>query len=92
MAKTPSAGATPWRDRPFLSIQNAAELCACSAAKLYGMEKAGLLTFKRLGGKTLIATPSLIAYLDTAEAWVPSKRAEKATAAARKASASAWAE
>ena len=59
------AGATPWRDRPFLTLQDAAEIVGCSTATLYGAAAAERLELCRLGGRTLVKTPSLVAYIAT---------------------------
>lgn len=90
------AGAMQWRDRPYLSMKDAAELAVCSRSSLYTAANEGRLELRRLNGRTLVETKSLIAFLGTAERWTPSKQSKKATAAATdariKAAASAWAD
>lgn len=83
-------GTTPWRERPFLTLQDAAEIVGCSPATLYGAAAAERLEFCRLGGRTLVKTPSLIAYIGTAKPWVPCPRTRKATEARKKAAVHAW--
>lgn len=85
-----NASATPWRDRPFLKIKDAAEIVGCSPATLYGAAHDGKLTLSRLGGRTLVETPSLIAYIATAEKWTPSGRSKKATEARSEAARASW--
>jgi len=84
------AGATPWRDRPFLTLQDAAEIVGCSTATLYGAAAAERLELCRLGGRTLVKTPSLVAYIATAKRWTPSPKTKQATEARKKAAADGW--
>lgn len=84
------AGSTPWRERPFLTLQDAAEIVGCSTATLYGAAAAERLELCRLGGRTLVKTPSLIAYIGTAKPWTPCARTKKATEARKQAAAAAW--
>lgn len=68
----------PWRERPLLNLQDASKLLGVSTASIYRFEREGRLVFTRLAGRTLIETPSLIALVDSTEAWSPSGRPEKA--------------
>lgn len=62
---------TPWRERPALTLQLAAQIVGLSTASLYLAEARGDLAFLRLGGRTLVQTASLIKYVDGAEAYKP---------------------
>lgn len=70
----------PWRDRPHLQLQTAAEIAGVSEASLYRFASEGLLTFVRLAGRTLVETPSLLAFIARAEPWTPSERGAAARA------------
>lgn len=61
----------PWRDRPLTTLQAAAEISGLSTGTLYRFEKAGKLSFKRLGGRTLVDTQSLIELVDSAGDYAP---------------------
>lgn len=73
--------ATPWRDRPFQQMQTASEIAGLSPASLYRFAAEGRLILKKLGGRTLVDTSSLIALIGEAEPWSPSDRADRARAA-----------
>lgn len=66
--------AVRWQDRPYQQVAIASEIAQVSEATLYKAAKEGLLTFVRLSGRTLVDTPSLVAFLSRAEPWVPSDR------------------
>lgn len=68
----------PWRERPYLQMQAAAEIAAISTASIYRAAEQGQLTLKRLAGRTLVDTKTLIAFIDTAEPWTPSDRGKEA--------------
>lgn len=94
-AKQPAATSDPkaihWRDCPLTSLQSAAKITGCSPATLYAAEKRGGLTFKRLGGRTLIETASLIKYVESASDWAPrSGRVEAACDARRERARASW--
>jgi predicted DNA-binding transcriptional regulator AlpA len=80
----------PWRDRPLLRMQEGSKVSGLSTASLYRAASEGRLTLKRLYGRTLIETPSLIALINSAEDWVRSGRADKAHAARTERSRAAW--
>jgi hypothetical protein len=63
------AASIPWRERPLHSMQVAATIVGVSRASLYRLASEGRLTLKRLAGRTLVETQSLIALIDTAEDW-----------------------
>lgn len=71
---------TPWRDRPLHTMKTAAELCGVSIASLYRFSDEGRLTLRRLGGRTLVDTKSLIALIESAENWTPYDRGKEARA------------
>lgn len=71
----------PWRERPLLSLQTASEIVGVSVASLYRFESEKRLVFRRLGGRTLVVTPSLVALVDAAEPWTASTLTNKALAA-----------
>ena len=86
------ARSTPWRDRPFQRTQNAAEIIGLSVPSIYKLAREGRLVLKRLGGRTLVETGSLIALMDAAEDWVPSDRTGKAVAKRIEQSRAGWAD
>lgn len=79
----------PWQHTTFLPLKRAGEIAGLSPASLYAYQKDGRVEFKRLGGRTLVTTKSIIALLETAEEWTPldrgsagrAKRIERARAA-----------
>lgn len=71
---------TRWQDRPLLSLQLASEIAAISAASLYRYADAGRLNLRRLAGRTLVETGSLIELMNSAEPWKPSQRGKEARA------------
>lgn len=71
---------TPWRDRPLHPMKTAAEICGVSIASLYRFSDEGRLTLRRLGGRTLVDTKSLIALVESAEKWTPYDRGKEARA------------
>jgi hypothetical protein len=74
-------GETPWRERPYQTIANTADLSCRSKASVYGLINRGLLRAAKLEGKTVIETGSLIALFERAESWDPD---HKRVAAANK--------
>ncbi|WP_156041775.1 helix-turn-helix domain-containing protein [Bradyrhizobium sp. URHD0069] len=71
---------TPWRERPLQPMKVAAELCGVSIASLYRFSDEGRLVLRRLGGRTLVETKSLIALIESAEDWTPYDRGKEARA------------
>ena len=84
-----SEQSVPWRERPLLSLQTASEIIGVSVASLYRFENEKRLVFRRLGGRTLVVTPSLVALIDAAEPWAASTLTSKAVAARAEATARA---
>lgn len=66
---------------PFQTVVTAAKAIRGSRGKVYQLAHEGRLALVRLGGRTLVRTGSLIAYIQSAEPWTPSERAAKAVAA-----------
>ncbi|MGB3045019.1 MAG: hypothetical protein WBB98_17740 [Xanthobacteraceae bacterium] len=71
---------TRWQDRAMLSLQLAAEIAGISVASLYRAAGEGRLILRRLEGRTVVETASLIELLDAAEIWTPSDRGKEARA------------
>jgi hypothetical protein len=71
---------TRWQDRAMLSLQLAAEIAGISVASLYRAAGEGRLTFRRLEGRTVVETASLVELLNAAEVWTPSERGKEARA------------
>jgi hypothetical protein len=61
-------------------MKAAAELCGVSIASLYRFSDEGRLVLRRLGGRTLVDTKSLIALIESAENWTPYDRGKEARA------------
>jgi hypothetical protein len=66
----------PWRDRPRLPVDEAAEVYGGSPAALYQHAHAGKLKFVRQQGRTFVDTASLIKLIEAAETWTPSRHGE----------------
>lgn len=72
----------PWRERPFVSVQDAAEILGVGTGSIYNFQKTGSLTLKRLGGRTLVDVESLVQLIGGAEPFTPQDhRTRRATAA-----------
>jgi hypothetical protein len=71
---------TRWQDRAMLSLQLAAEIAGISVASLYRAAGEGRLHLRRLEGRTVVVTASLIELLNAAEVWTPSDRGKEARA------------
>jgi hypothetical protein len=80
----------PWRDRPLHSMQDASHIAGVSKASLYRLASEGRLTLKRLAGRTLVETKSLMALVENAEDWTPATRADRARAARAERARAAW--
>ena len=64
-----------WRDRPFVSVSEAAALLSVSRATLYRMRSDRKLDFVKIGGRSLIRVASLASLVDGAESWTPEAEA-----------------
>lgn len=71
-------GELPWQERPLITLQAAEQIASLSRSSLYKMAEAGRLKLKRLGGRVLVDTSSLIALMDTAEEWAPAAPSDRA--------------
>lgn len=71
----------PWQNRPLNTMQVGAAVAGVSIASLYSAAAAGKITLRRLSGRTLIETASLIAFIESAAVWSPSSKADAARAA-----------
>jgi hypothetical protein len=60
-----------WRDRPFHTVPQTANIIGGSTSRAYALLKDGTLEAVRLAGKTLIKTESIIIFLATAQPWKP---------------------
>lgn len=69
---------THWRDRAFLQMKTASEVAGVSISTLYNFSDRGLLELRNFAGRTLVDTKSLIALLETAQAWTPRNRGREA--------------
>lgn len=88
---TQTGASLPWRERAFLTLSTASEIVGLSPATLYNLESAGKLDFRRLGGRTLVTTQSLIALVDGAARELPRKERTASACAARSSRArAAW--
>lgn len=62
----------------MLPLQLAAEIAGISVASLYRAAGEGRLTFRRIEGRTVVETASLVELLNAAEMWTPSARGKEA--------------
>ena len=81
---------TPWRERPLLNMRVASEIAGVSPASLYRLANMGQISLKKLAGRTMIETGSLIAVMESAEDWSPSDRPAKALAARGERARASW--
>ncbi len=72
-----------WKDLPFNRVRVAADVLGRSQAGVYALERAGLLEFVRVAGKTLVKTDGILRLLQAAEPWASSDRAQTAIEARR---------
>lgn len=63
----------PWNEFPYQTIQRASVIRGCSQSQIYADLRSGELTGVKLGGKTLVATESLVAALKKARPWTPDR-------------------
>ena len=71
-----------WRDKPYLRLQNVADILCCSRSTVYARVHQGTLTAVTLSGVTMITTESLVRYLEDVKPWTPvSSRITPAVAA-----------
>lgn len=92
VAVAPPQSEPHWREYPVQTVQSASSIAGISPASLYRFAAEGRLKLRRLAGRTLVDTQSLIALIDSAEDWTPSRRAEKARATRVERARAAWQE
>ena len=80
----------PWRERPFQPLPRAREITGVSIASLYKLADEGRLVFRRIAGRTLVETVSLVQLIDAAEPWTPSDRGAAARASRAETARAAW--
>lgn len=68
------AGASPWRMLPNVPVLRASEILGCSRGQVYVLARDGRLSMVKLAGRTLVTVASLIAFLETAQPFVPTGR------------------
>ena len=62
----------PWRDRPYLSVRDSADLIACSPSWIYELAKIGKLELVRvLPNLTAVRTEGVALLVDAAKPWTP---------------------
>jgi len=86
----PARSHMPWRERPLLPLQLASEIAGISTASIYRLEDQGLLRLRRIAGRTLVQTDTLITLIENAEHWTPSDRGKEARAKRTETARSAW--
>lgn len=79
-----------WRECAYLPLRQASQIVGVSPATIYKYERDGVLKFRRLAGRTLVTTVSLIRMIDSAEPWQPSDRGKEARAKRTERAAAAW--
>ena len=72
-----------WRTTENQTLQEASRISGVSIAGLYRARAENKLAFRRLQGRVLVSTESLVAFVEGAEPWVPSERGKEARAARR---------
>ncbi len=73
----------PWRDRPVVTVDMAADLLGCSRGNIYKRGAAGALDLLRLAGRTVVSVPSIIRLLDSAQRLEPGSRGPRGAALTR---------
>ncbi len=81
-----------WRDTPLIRMRDASEILGLSVASLYRLAHDGKLVLKKLEGRTLVETRSLIEVADSASDWAPDGRTKNAVHARQQRAAASWAE
>ena len=71
---------TPWQERSLLPLRMAGEIAGISPASIYRLADEGRISLRRLAGRTLVQTRSLVALLDQAEPWTANDRGKEARA------------
>jgi hypothetical protein len=71
-------------------MKTASEILGLSPASLYRLAHDGRLKLKKLEGRTLVETKSLIAVVESASDWTPATRTAKANEARKAQAAASW--
>ena len=66
----------PWWQKPFHRVKSTADLLGCSSTQVYRLAGEGHLVMKRLAGRVVIETSSIVNLAQVAEDWTPSTRGE----------------
>jgi hypothetical protein len=72
-----------WRKTEHQTLQAASQIAGVSVTSLYRAQNEQRLHFKRLCGRVVVTTESLIELVDSAEDWQPSGKGKEARAARR---------
>ncbi|WP_026606044.1 hypothetical protein [Methylocapsa acidiphila] len=86
VAVTPRAGTgharkkdeLPWRDRPLTQLALASQVSGLSQTSIRREAARGNLVLKRLAGRVLVETSSLVKLIESAEPWTASERGKAA--------------
>jgi hypothetical protein len=71
-----------WQGVPVHPVKRASSIIGASDSQTYALLKEGELTAVTLGGKTLVTTASIVAFLGKAKPWEPNRdRVSRAVAA-----------
>jgi hypothetical protein len=79
-----------WQDRPFQQVRDASAIAGISSASIYKLAGEGRLTLRRLAGRTLVVTSSLVTLIENAEPWTASHRGEAGRQKRIELARSAW--
>ena len=66
-----SASTIPWWQRPYLNVDEAADILACSRAQIYKLGRSGALSMAQNVGRTLVTTQSVLDQIRQARPFVP---------------------
>lgn len=69
-----AASALPWRQRAFVNLKLGGEVLGVSSTSIYRLAGQGKLILKRVAGRVVLDTTSVVALVDAAEDWSPSDR------------------
>jgi hypothetical protein len=87
---TASHDEVPWKQRPLTPMKVGTQVSGNSATQLYRHAAQGRIELRKLGGRTLIVTKTLIALIESAEPWTPSDRGKAARARRSELSRERW--